>query len=160
MKKLIFGAGMALVLGLGMLQPAPAAAKLGSTLESSVKLSRTYKKDLMGVNYYLKGGVVVAETWNSEMSGWSQKKADELRLALMGQRKLKSRETNSRGTLFKYADGSSVQYNERRGTKKGQAATVITMDVASKAFTPTNPKSGKIEQVDDWKENPWKKRPW
>lgn len=146
-------AGVLALTGLVLTAPQPADAKPGATLESSIKAARAHKKDIMGVIYFVKGGKVVKESWNSEMSGWPVKTADRYRALLIGAKKLKAQKPNKRGTLFTYTDGTQVQYNEARGV-------IITLDVMAPSYKPADEGAGKYQEVADWKEAPWKGRPW
>lgn len=141
------------VLGLGLFTAPPAVAKPGATLQASIKLARAQKAEVMGVTYYVVGGKVIGESWSSEMSGWTEKTADRFRLLLVGDKKLKSREKKGQAIVFKYVDGTLVQYNLNRGK-------VITLDATGPKFSKTDLAAKKYQRVLDWKQEPHLKKAW
>ena len=132
----------------------PADATPGLKLDAAMKLGRSQKRDVMGVVYYVQKGVVVSESWNSELAGWTDKRADQLRVLAVGKRKLVKKEVfGNVDVFFRYQDGLVVKYNKRRGR-------VITMDVSAKGFKPATVAKGTIETVQDWKDAPFKGKAW
>ena len=141
---------VALTIGLA----APALASPGQPLPAAMQAARAQKKLVMGVTYWVKDGRVLREYWSSELAGWDQQTADRLRAIMAGKRKLKSRLTKGKEqVVYRYMDGTVVQYNKRRGL-------VLTMDVTSPAFKPEEMDGGKLVKIDDWKETPYKGKAW
>jgi len=150
--------------------PLVAEAAPGDTLDRAMKTNRAFKKDVMGVAYYVRKNKVGAEYWSSELAGWDRKTADKLRAVAVGKtRKLRAVQKGEvvNPDVFKYVDGSVVHYNIRHGR-------VITMDVAGPGFLTKDvardkkhPElykkdlaAGMWEKLDDWKENPLKGKKW
>jgi hypothetical protein len=148
----LIGMGLAVGLALG-LGAAPAQALPGASLDASVKFAHRYKTQLMGVTYFVSGKKVIGESWSSEMAGWDHKAADKLRAAIAGKRKLKKTERKVGQINHYYADGTLIQYNERKGT-------VITIDVTAPGFTKAAYDAGKYLEVADWKARPYKGKAW